>query len=275
MTLPRAGGSAYVAVVARDEAVRRRLSRNATQVRVLEWGQLWPLLHSDHPPVALLIATDSLDASAYLLLRNVHRKGILPPTAVCCPGADEDSFARAWAIQTLEARLILPRDDAAGIVREMCAAPIRTRYVLDRFKQLYGLQSFEVETALSILADDRDALACNISVLARKVGMSRSALYLAFTDARLPSPDKVRLLFSIDTAFQAILRRSSLAAAAHCAGYASVRSLRAAATRMGLSLTDLRDARERSWVFDCWLAWVVECRAVVADRHRIEISGLP
>lgn len=129
------------------------ITRLRQAVLPMEWQQLWARLQSDHPPSALLIGTDALDSSAFILLRNAFIKGLLPPTAVRCTGADEDSFARAWAAQKINARLILPRDDIACVVSQMAATPAETHYVLGRLKALYSCDRTAVTAALDALGD--------------------------------------------------------------------------------------------------------------------------
>lgn len=247
-----------IAVIARKAALLARIARLPQPFTLMSWPHLWPCLHSHRPPSVLLIDTDELERGTLLLLQNAFISGLLPPTAVCCGEADEHSFERAWAVQRIQARLILPSHDIAQVVSQMVAVPTTPQYVLARLKALYPTDCPAVNAALDVLAEDIDAVRGTASRLARRVGLSRSALYVAFAEASLPSPDKVRLLFSVDAAFQAFARAASPSRAAECAGYSSVRSLRSAAARIGLSVTDLRQPRDRSCVFDQWLRWVVE-----------------
>lgn len=256
----------YIGLVARDAGTAVRLLGILGSASRIEPHELWPRLRSERPPAALIIEARDIDVRSLSVLHRAQLRGVLPPVVIYCRSLDERAISNAWDVRRIDARLVFRDDQVKAVARTLLAQPITGGYALQRIRTFFLCDSPDVVGILQRMSSDAAALTQSVGRIASHEGLSRTALYDAFSRARLPTPGKVRLLFSLDIAFQASMRGTDDHRAARLGGYADVRSMRAALSRLGVGLRDMRQARERSWLFDRWLAYVLD-RSDPFDAH--------
>lgn len=217
------------------------------------WSDVVSDLISDRPSSVLVVCGLNVTQPDTDMIRVLDRRGLLPPTVVCCGCTTRQGIRRAWALASYSDDLVLERETLRETVRRIAEDSIDRRAV----KYIAGRLNLKAPTtraSIRLLTSNTAPLTWDVEKIARRLGITTSTLYRALKSDGLPTVSRWQMLFRLLHAAVLLQQGVSTDDDAFMVRMADSRSLRRAlADHFGTSVTVTRSTEGWRWLIQRWI----------------------